>query len=365
VTRIIETTDDLTPEWFTEVFRASGDLPADGAVDGVELAPIGAGVIARSQRAVLTYSGSATGPASVVVKYSTDDAGSLGVAKAMRMYATEVAFYRDVAPVVGASCLPKAFLADHDPETDRFVLVMEDLTDSARPGDVLTMLTPDEASAVLAELVRLQAPTWNNAQLEQLPWLSDNSLTVGMFQQFPLGMPAFVKRFEHRLRPDQIELFEVILPNSADWARGWDRPTVVQHGDFRTDNVMFGKTESDPAVRIIDFQTVRLGPPGVDVSYFLGAALSVEDRRASERDLIKEYHERLVAAGVEDFDFDACWQSYREGVLYGVSMFVGMGGAVEQTERADRLMAEQIDRFASMAIDLDSAGAAGLGTAKA
>ena len=134
---------------------------------------------------------------------------------------------------------------------------------------------------------------------------------------------------------------------------------MVQHGDFRTDNIMFGEAPGAPAVTIIDFQTVRLGPPGLDVAYFVGASLSTEDRRAGDEDLIKGYHEKLLAAGVEDFDFDACWQSYREGALYGVFLFVGLASQVESTARGDQVIAEQIRRYADMAIDLEAPAAAG------
>jgi aminoglycoside phosphotransferase (APT) family kinase protein len=185
-------------------------------------------------------------------------------------------------------------------------------------------------------------------------------LTLQMFDQFPLGLGPFVERFGDKLEPDHVALFEAVLPRAGDWARSWRAPTVVQHGDFRTDNVMFGASPGAAPVTIIDFQTVRLGPPGVDLAYFIGASLSTEDRRAGDRELIAEYHGRLAAAGVEGFSFEDCWQSYREGALYGVFLFVGLASQVESTERGDQVIAEQIKRYARMAIDLDAAGAAGL-----
>lgn len=359
MSNIVSSSDALTPEWLTGVLREAGALEDGTTVTSAELEPVGSGVMARAQRATLSYSQATSAPASVVVKYQTDDAGSFGVANAMRMYETEVAFYRDVAPATTAS-IPRCFAAAHDAGSGGFTLVLEDLATTTRPGDVLTMLRPDEASAVLKELVGLQAPTWNNPELLNLPWLADTSMTIGLFDQFPLGVDAFLERFQDKLDDEHLRLFASVLPQSGAWARSWSAPTVIQHGDFRTDNIMFGKTESDPPVTIIDFQTVRLGPPGVDVAYFLGASLSVEDRRTHDEALLREYHDGLLTAGVEDFDFDACWQSYREGALYGVCLFVGMAGQVESTERADRLIAEQVSRYASMAIDLESASAASL-----
>src|SRR5262249_42573155 len=113
-------------------------------------------------------------------------------------------------------------------------------------------------------------------------------------------------------------------------------------------------------VAVIDFQTVRLGPPGVDPAYYLGSALPTEDRRGAERELIAEYHEQLLRGGVEGFDFNACWDNYREGAMYGVLLFVGMAGQVPSTKRGDRLIAAQIRRYADMALDLDAPTAADL-----
>jgi len=350
VSPIIRRAGELTPQWFAATL--------DAPVTGVELEPVGGGLIARSARATLSYDGG-HGPASVVVKFATDDPGSFGLAQAMRMYELETAFYRDVAPSVTAS-IPACHLARHDPGSGHFTLVLEDLSAHSRPGDVLTPATLDEAATVIAELVGLQAPTWDNAALLELPWLADNALTLQIFDSFPLGLEPFVTRFGERLEPEHVALFETALPKSSKWVRSWSSPTVVQHGDFRTDNIMFGTAPGAAPVTVLDFQTVRLGPPGVDLAYFIGAALSAEDRRAGDKHLVRGYHEGLQAAGIKDFSFDDCWQSYREGALYGVFLFVGMASQVESTERGDQVIAEQIKRYASMAIDLDAVGAASL-----
>jgi aminoglycoside phosphotransferase (APT) family kinase protein len=142
--------------------------------------------------------------------------------------------------------------------------------------------------------------------------------------------------------------------------RSWKAPTVVQHGDFRSDNVLYPIDPGSDRTVVVDFQTVRLGPPGLDPAYFLGASLPTEQRRAVERDLVAEYQERLVSAGVEGFDFDAAWAAYREGALYGVFLFVGMAGQVEDSERAVAVITDQIRRYADMAIDLEAPQAAGL-----
>ena len=346
---IVTGADTLSAEWFSSVLGAT--------VTDVQVEPVGGGLIARMVRARLEYDSDTDAPRSVVVKFPTDDQGSLGLALAMGMYELEVRFYQDVAPHLNDMSIPRCHLAEHDADSGMFTLVLEDLSGSTMPGDVLTPCTLDECAAALKELAKFQAPLWNSNAMQQLDWLTDSRRTLGVFDSLPAGLEPFIARFGAALEPEHVELFRSVLPKSGEWVRGWAAPTVVQHGDFRSDNLLFGH---NPAVTVIDFQTIRLGPPGLDPAYFLGSSLTTEDRRAYERDLISGYHRQLLDHGVTDFDFDDCWTAYRAGAMYGVFLFVGMASQVESTERGDRVIVNQIKRYADMAIDLDAPAAAGL-----
>lgn len=164
----------------------------------------------------------------------------------------------------------------------------------------------------------------------------------------PAGLHPFPARFGHALEPEQVDLFERVIPQAGRWIRSWDGPSVVQHGDLRTDNILFSRGQPVTAT-IVDFQTVRLGPPGVDPAYFLGSSLSTETHRAIEHDLLSEYHEQLIAAGVTGFDLDACTTAYRRGSLYAVYLFCGLSSQVAPSERVDRVIADQTRRYAAMA----------------
>jgi hypothetical protein len=359
MTELIIGPEGLTGGYFTSLLRRRGVLGPGECVTAAISEPIGNGLIARSQRVLLSYAPPEAGPTTLVVKYASDDPGSFAVARANRLYEAEVAFYRDIGPRVTAH-IPRCYGAVHDPASGMFTVVIEDLGPRARPGDNLTLLTPEGADLIAAELVGLQAPTWNDPKVHSLPWLSDRGPTIAMFDQFALGTEPFVARHRQNLADEHVRFFESVLPRAGEWIRTWSRPSVFQHGDFRTDNFMFGRTDADPFVTVIDFQTGRLGPPGVDLAYMIASALSAQDRRDHERELVRRYHNRLTDAGVTGFDFDACWQSYREGALYGIFLWVGASAGIESTERGDRMIAEQIGRFADMALELDAVGAAGL-----
>jgi aminoglycoside phosphotransferase (APT) family kinase protein len=275
------------------------------------------------------------------------------------MYRLEVQFYRDLLPDLGGLKTPACYFAELDETTGLFTLVLEGLSATTRPGDVLTESTSDECGAVLAELANLQGASWNSPTTAAMPWLADRERTLRVFDSMPAGLEPWLARFGHALEPEQVALFEAVIPQAGSWIRSWDGPSVVQHGDLRTDNILFS-LDAVPTATMLDFQTVRLGPPGIDPAYFLGSSLSVPTRRAIERDLLAEFHGRLMATGVDGYDFDACFRAYREGAIYAVYLFCGLSSQVASSERIDRVIADQTRRYADMALDLDAAKLAGL-----
>jgi Phosphotransferase enzyme family len=351
---VISNPDELTPEWFT---RALGGRRSTVTHVGIE--QVGSGAMCGMVRASLTWNTTEGEPKSVIVKFPTSDAGTLALARAMQMYPLEVRFYRDLLPHLDDLNTPTCHFAELDEATGLFTLVLEDLSGKSRAGDVLAESTSDECSAVLSELAHLQGASWNSPTTAAMPWLADPERTVLVFDSMPAGLEPFLTRFGHALEPEQVALFEAVIPQAGRWIRSWKEPSVVQHGDLRTDNILFSL---DPAPRatLLDFQTVRLGPPGIDPAYFLGSSLSTQTRRTTERALLAEFHDRLSATGVAGYDFDACFRAYREGALYAVYLFCGLSSQVASSERVDRVIADQTRRYADMALDLEAAQLAGL-----
>jgi aminoglycoside/choline kinase family phosphotransferase len=351
---VVTSPDELTPGWFTRALGVQRSTVTDVQIDQV-----GGGAMCRMVRASLTWDGTDDSPESVIVKFPTTDAGTLALAQAMQMYELEVRFYRDLLPHLADVSTPTCHFAELDETTGAFTLVLEDLSERTRPGDVLEESTDDECSAVLAELAGLQGASWNSPITAAMPWLADHDRTIRVFDSMPAGLEPWLNRFGHALEPQQVALFETVIPQAGKWIRSWDGPSVVQHGDLRTDNILFS-LDPVPRATLLDFQTVRLGPPGMDPAYFLGSSLSTETRRSSERDRLAEFHGRLTAAGVAGYDFDDCFRAYREGALYAVYLFCGLSSQVASSERVDRVIADQTRRYADMALDLEAAQLAGL-----
>src|SRR5262249_9797257 len=71
---------ELAVDWFRRVLASAG-LLSEADLSSVELQPVSGGLMARMVRATLSYAAPTSSPDSLLVKFPTDDAGSLGVAQ--------------------------------------------------------------------------------------------------------------------------------------------------------------------------------------------------------------------------------------------------------------------------------------------
>jgi len=353
-TDIATTADALTPEWLTAVLRAAGTLPGDATVVGADARPLGTGQMCDSVRLALTYDAVVDAPASLVAKLPAADETSRNTAVAMRSYEKEVRFYRELDAGL-AIPTPTVFHAALD-ETDiaRFVLLLGDLA-PATQGDQLVGCTPDVAASAVAELVGLHAPRWADPGLDAIEWLrGDRQLAVSMMSMLmPTLWAGFTERYAADLGPEVLEAGEVLFAHIATYLTPTGGPETVVHGDYRLDNLLLH--DDGRVAGVVDWQTCAVGPAMSDVSYFIGAGLTVDDRRAHEDALVRDYHTRLVGAGVTGYAWDECWTDYRRGTFAGLLMAVGASMLVERTERGDEMFLTMAARHARHVLDLDAA----------
>jgi hypothetical protein len=272
----------------------------------------------------------------------------------MRTSEVEVRFYQQVASTVGVRTA-RCYHGDVAPATAEFVLILEDLA-PALPGDQVAGCGVDEAALALTELAALHAPRWGDPALERLDWLNrrtDESNEAGSVI-FPVLFEGFAARYGGVLDDSVLDVGRRLMPHIGGYLRHQPRPWTVQHADYRLDNLLFGTAEGGAPLTVVDWQTVVLGPGAADVSYFLGAGPSVHDRRAHEERLVREYHAALVAGGVSDYSFDACFTDYRRYAFAGYLMAVGASMMVERTDRGDEMFLAMARRHAAQIIDLGS-----------
>jgi Phosphotransferase enzyme family len=349
MTRIVDTTKELTPEWLTAVLRGSGTLGTGQEVVAVKTEVIGTGQVGFVARVQLNYDRAAAGPASLIVKLPSADEGSRQMGAAMGIYESEVRFYQEIAPRVGAA-IPTMHYGDVEAASGRFTLVIEDLGPTSDVGDMVRGGTLEQAELAIKILPSLQAPIWNDPDLTKLPW-AGLERTEMLFSAVEPAIDGFRSRFGDRVDPAHLELAQRLAPMAAGSTRLWHQPFVIAHGDYRLDNMMFGRSGSASPITVLDWQAARLGPPLLDLAVYLGSCMTVDQRRTEEARLLHLYHDGLLAAGVNEFSFEDCLDSYRISSLYPFLLTIAVSVTLERTERGDQMWAQMFSNSATIVAD--------------
>jgi hypothetical protein len=346
------TPDELTAEWFAAVLAAP--------VVAVHAVPVGTGQVGTSIRCVLTYGddrlqgAGGTRPASVVVKVPSVDETSRATGTAMLTYVREAGFYRELQSTVDVRS-PRCHHLDWDPVTHDFALVLEDLA-PCEQGDQIAGCDLDRAAVAVGELTALHAPRWGDAGLDDVTYLGrySHEHATRLGQIYSALWPGFVERYGTALSAEQLALGGWLGTRLDRWLLIRSGPSTLTHGDYRLDNMLFPTTPGAHPIAVVDWQTVGQGPAGADLAYFVGGGLAIDDRRRHERDLVALYHGALRGRGVDGWDLDACWRSYRENAFSGVVMTVVSSMIVGRTDRGDAMFRAMATRHLQHALDLDA-----------
>ncbi len=322
----------LSPGWLTAALREAGAIRTS-AVTGLTTEIIGAdrgftGVVAR---VALAYDESEVGaPTSLIAKFplvqhadsAYREAQQASPELAQRYFeycAKEVRFYREIAE--DRDPVPRGYGAWADPDTQRMLLLLEDLSDGD-PGDALLGCSVDQAARVIERLAPLHARWWEQADQPALAWLSRwGRESQARATRFRGQLESVLDRYRDCILASVVDLsqtvagrYEVIL-----WALD-QRPTTVIHGDLHLDNLIF--TGGD-AVALIDWQGVSVGPAIVDIGLFIVGSLSVDDRRMAEMDLLARYHAALADHGVRGYSFVDLVVDYQRSLAWQLAGIVG------------------------------------------
>jgi hypothetical protein len=316
--------DEVTPEWLTSLLQHK--YPGV-VVHGFEVVDVKNSHTTKLSLALdLNEAGRAAGiPHDVCLKSNW----SLGVGTG-DICEREARFYHLMADDLDAP-LPRSYYADWDGDGGgRGIVVMENLAVAPGAfGHSTDRLGVDGVARGLESLAILHGALWRSPRLDQLHWLPDSMDTpvdteqVILFHNYityNLDQPSY-----RAVVPEWVyetpELLNHILDELSAYEREQAGPRCLVHGDAHQGNSFL---RADGTRVWVDWQLVRKGTPWRDVSYFIVGALTVEERRASDRDLLDHYRECLTGAGAEGVpDQDAAWEHFRRWPAYGMQSWLG------------------------------------------
>jgi hypothetical protein len=235
-------------------------------------------------------------------------------------YAREAYFYRTLADDVGIR-VPTCFYADWNSH-GQSVVILEDLTQrGATLWSCLEPRTVEDVSRCCETLANLHAHWWQNESV-----LSRPPLDIPMRSQGPLATwPRMngASRLREMLDGPRGAGLPSHIKNGDRIERAFWRMTAaleaggsecLLHGDPHPGNCF---SDVDGGVGLYDWQTAARGPWAFDLAYMITTALSPEDRRACEKELLVRYLDRLQYHGVAAVPSrEAAWDEYRRHIAY-------------------------------------------------
>lgn len=264
----------------------------------------------------------------------------------------EVRFYNDIAPQSRLR-VPTYYVALHDEQDEGFILLIEDLVASkCTISDGTIGLSPDAAARALEDLadlhVRFADPAFRRTHAAWVPAPMESDYGSVMLQY---GLD----HHRSRLTPCFAEHAELYIANRSALHALWhEGPHTVIHGDTHIGN-LFGDGDR---TGFLDWGIINVSTPMRDVSYLMLMAMSIEDRRTSERELLRHYLDVQRASGGPQISFDDAWRAHRVQAAYGVPACCQIVMFPDNADSARRTFAEAFLARAEAALeDLDVRGA--------
>jgi hypothetical protein len=282
-----------------------------------------------------------------IAKAPSKDATSRATAAMQHLYFRETSFYQHLASEIDTRT-PQCFFAERD-DDDNFLLLLEDMSPSAQI-DQFDGLSFEQAKTGLYELAGLHGPTLGDSTLHAADWLggASESLRPLYAAVLPALFDQFLDRYSGAI-DEPLRAFVQRLGNELSLFSGYEAPfAAVTHGDFRTDNVLFEGSGGRVPLAVVDWQTIGVGSPLLDVAYFITTSLTPEDCETNEHALLEYY---LNCLGEYDVDYpqQLAMYEFARYTLQPVVMLVAAAVIVEQTPRGDDMFLTMIRRGAQAA----------------
>ncbi|MCL5947363.1 MAG: ecdysteroid 22-kinase family protein [Chloroflexi bacterium] len=270
----------LEPTWLTERLRLGG-WPA-AQVLSATAQPLTDAVAADAEiwrLHLVRHPENNTMPVSLILKLTHWDA----------TLSQEARFYAVIAPHVAVRT-PRCYFAGYFSAEDYFALLMEDLAPFV-PGDQVAGCNVRQARLAMETLARLHAECRGDL-VRSLNWIGNCE------REWSSAADAFLAAW-----PRFLASFAPDLPASAI-QKGWEigrqllaleerllhasEPTLV-HGDYRAENLLFGPSDDDAEITVLDWEEISAGNGLYDVAYLLLTSVDATLRRREEPALLASY----------------------------------------------------------------------------
>jgi thiamine kinase-like enzyme len=272
----------------------------------------------------------------------------------------ESTFYAQIRPTLVLEA-PITQYSAFDPVTNRQLLIVDDVsrTRGAHFGNILTrQLDREQAEQVIDTLAALHVAFWDaplrkrfgSWLLDSHEWMARLNITINAPKRilvgFERGREVIPPRLYQRRQDVPAMLMRSLEINTAG-------PQTLLHGDVHPGNWY---VTGDNRMGLYDWQCVVRGGWARDVAYALSSHLTVENRRAWERDLVARYCDQLAEAGCRPPGAEEAFLAYRQQMPHAMFMWLGTIGrySLQPDMQPKDITLESVRRTCQAAEDLDS-----------
>ena len=340
--------EDVTPEWMTAAMERAHP---GSKVGGVALLLADDGTNRRARFGLQYAAG--TGPETVFVKAEAEAHREVHARNGNLFNESDL--YRSGVTLPVDHPRPYHVIVDR-PGLD-YVIVMEDLARrGADPRDATRPMTGGQVANGLRGLARLHGRFWNFSATThpELAWVQTWEPTQGFQSGLRRRVPTGLERAGDTLPAalahyDGDGVVDLWVRFVSSLTKG---PVTLLHGDAHIGNTY---VLPDDDVGFLDWEVVRRGNWSHDVGYFVMGALTTDDRRGCQEDLVNGYLAELDVEGDQRPTWDEAWLRYRASAAYGLAIWLSTLGTDGWQRREVSLALAQ--RYADAFVELDALGA--------
>ena len=313
--------DQLTPAVLTAILREKGALPCGEIMSTTKrLVPLET-VPSVSTFLEVTYSSDAPAdaPTRLLLKVSSEfwKQRPFGAKR-------EPHFYTNIATAMSNPPVVRCYDAVYSQETAAYHLLLEDVSEThvmQEHGPGIEWPTESErrkAELIIDSYAQIHGHCWNRLELALPEEIPDQQWIGHEFRKTEVDLAAFFDVAGEQLSVAQQRAFERVIeaaPNLfATRLKGKTNLTIL-HRDTNFGNILIPRNVETGRVYIIDWDTFGVGFGPHDLASHITRFWSPDVRQVLERDLLRRYYNRLLEHGIENYDWDDCWDDYRLGTV--------------------------------------------------
>jgi Ecdysteroid kinase-like family len=229
----------------------------------------------------------------------------------------EADFYNDLGPKLGVPLLQHWYAGS---EPGMGVLILENLAAAGwQFGKPSEPWSTDLIAEGLEILAVLHASTWGKT-FPEIRWLQVGSEVLQEYTEFLISQNHWDSHFS---RADVFQLGDYLQDRDRAlnalrlmWQYDKDNAICVVHGDTHLGNTCINP---DGKPLFLDWAAPCYSFWALDIPYFIVGGMDIDERRKTEKELLKFYLDKLGAHGGPSLDWDQAWFEYRRHLMHGMA----------------------------------------------